>query len=266
MRGHDHRGDGRLRRGPWNGPACGTWRSATVRSMGRSAGRDQACPCGSGRIYRRCCGAHRAGRRGWEVAGEAKTASARRVAVFRPSRRQAARMNACQPNASSRRRSPASPRRPPSSRAGGAGRQGRLLQEHRRPRHGPVLAGDMARLGKRDAGAARQGRDVDLVGEDRRGLADPRLVLRRGLLRRIALVHDVLRLGRALSSGPPRFRSVLSRSPEARAARSPRGPGRAAPASGRPGRSAAARWHGRTPRGRRRPARRSRSPAPGRRT
>ena len=65
---------------------------------------------------------------------------------------------------------------------------------------------------------------------------------------------------------PGWLRAVLSPSPGARAARVPRGRRRAAQAPGRPCRSGTARWHARTPRGRCRPARRSRTPAPGRRT
>ena len=65
---------------------------------------------------------------------------------------------------------------------------------------------------------------------------------------------------------PAQLRSVLSPSPGARAARFPRGRRRAAPAAGRSSRSGTARWHARTPRGRRNRVRRSRTPAPGRRT
>ena len=66
--------------------------------------------------------------------------------------------------------------------------------------------------------------------------------------------------------GPAPFRWALSPLPGARVARFPRGRRRAGPEPGRSCRSGTARWNARTPRGRHRPARRSRTPAPGRRT
>lgn len=49
----------------------------------------------------------------------------------------------------------------------------------------------------RTARLKRRHVNVDLVGEYRRRLADLLFVLRRGLLRRIAFVHVILRFGRA---------------------------------------------------------------------
>ena len=70
--------------------------------------------------------------------------------------------------------------------------------------------------------------------------------------------------GPAATAGP--LTAARSASPGARAARFPPGRGRAVPATDRSCRSGTGRWNGRTPRGRPRPARRSRIPSPGRRT
>ena len=43
----------RLRADAWDAIAFGD-----LLAHGRKAGSDEACPCGSGRTYRRCCGAH----------------------------------------------------------------------------------------------------------------------------------------------------------------------------------------------------------------
>ena len=76
-----------------------------------------------------------------------------------------------------------------------------MLQEYRHARRCPVLAGNPARLGKSDLRAAGQGRDIDLVREDRRRLADPGFLLLRGLLRRVLLVHEFLRPGCTVNGG-----------------------------------------------------------------